>query len=51
MTPRQLNGYVELGYHRRMGWLAELLGVIRVANAGDKQAFTKFSKRLNDEAQ
>lgn len=50
MTPRQLNAYVQLGYRRRLGWLSEVAGAIRIATAGDKRQFAKYIKKLTDES-
>lgn len=50
-TPRQLAGFVELGYRRRMAEHLELFAIMQCAAQGDARAAKKLTAALKDESQ
>jgi hypothetical protein len=49
MTPRQLDGWMQLAHRRKTGEHAMLLTLLRVAKS-EQRAFQSFLRRLQDES-
>jgi hypothetical protein len=50
MTPRQISAWQQLGYRRKLGEQADLISLLRAAQA-DGRSYQKFIRKLRDESE